>query len=164
MVRHGGLAQTKHPSEYPGRFKAIIVNSYSKESAMTEMAEPIKGIRYVWPLLFVLAFLGLFFAEVVSSYYLAENPWQKLLLTVKSIYWSFYSSVHFLSPWLYIGVPAIFILEMVMPVQRGLRLIGASTRVDLFYTVFMIPFYGVTVPLFIVFYARYMNNIFGSLT
>lgn len=127
---------------------------------MPQIAVPVTGFRYVWPLLLALAFLGLFFAEVVSSYFLAENPWQVLVLTVKRIYWSFYDSVLFISPWFYIGVPILFILEIVRPVQHGIRLIGSSTRVDIFYTVIMIPFYGVTVPLFYSFLRQIYEQYF----
>lgn len=136
------------------------MDSFSKESAMNQMEKPIRGFHYVWPLLLVLAFLGLFFAEVVSSYFLADNPGQALVLTVKRIYWSFYNSVLFISPWFYIGVPVLFVLERIMPVQRGIRLIGSNTRVDIFYTVIMIPFYGVTVPLFYSFLRQIYEQYF----
>lgn len=127
---------------------------------MTQVEKPVRGFRYVWPLLLVLAFLSLFFTEVVLSYFLAGDPWQELVLTIKHIYWSFYRSVLFISPWFYIGVPVAFILETVIPVQREIRLLGSNTRVDIFYTIVMIPFYGVTVPLFYSFlrqiYERYL--------
>ena len=114
----------------------------------------------MWPLLLVLAFLSLFFTEVVSPYFLAEDPWQMLVLTIKHIYWSFYNSVLFVRPWFYIGVPILFILEVVLPVQRGIRLLGSSTRVDIFYTIATIPFYGVTVPLFFSFLRQIYDKYF----
>ena len=143
-----------------GNSTDINMHSSSKESAVTQVITPVRGFRYVWPLLLVLAFLSLFFAEVVSSYFLVDDPWQMLVLTIKHIYWSFYETVLFVSPWFYIGVPVLFILEIVMPVQRGIRLLGSSTRVDIFYTIAMIPFYGLTVPLFYSFLRQIYEQYF----
>ena len=136
------------------------MHSSSKETAMIKIEAPVIGFRYVWPLLLVLAILSLFFAEAVSPFFLADDPWQMLVLTIKHIYWSFYNSALFISPWFYIGVPILFILEMVIPVQRGLRLLGSNTRVDIFYTVAMIPFYGITAPLFFSFLRQIYEQYF----
>ncbi len=57
----------------PDNSTGINVHSSSKESTETQVVTSVRGFRYVWPLLLVLAFLSLFFAEVVSSYFLAAD-------------------------------------------------------------------------------------------
>ena len=131
----------------------------SDKSAVAYVATPVTGFRYVWPFLLVMALMAMFFVDAVSFYVAADDPWQKLLLTIKRIYWSFWNSVFF-SPWFYLGVPACFILEKLMPVQRGVRLVGSNTRVDFLYLLVMIPFYAVTVPFFFSFLRQIYEQYF----
>ena len=77
---------------------------------MTQVEASSGGFRYVWPLLFVLLFLSVFIFEAVSVYFLADDPWQRLLLTIKRCYWSFWKSV-LISPWFYLGVPVQILVD-----------------------------------------------------
>ena len=77
--------------------------------------------------------------EDLKFYISADDPWQKLVLTIKRVYWSFWNSVLF-SPWFYLGVPVCFIMEKVWPVQRGVPLVGTNARVDFLYLRVIIPF------------------------
>ena len=132
---------------------------FSNDSAMTRAEATTGGFRYVWPILFILAFTSIFIFEALSVYFLADDPWQRLLLTIKRCYWSFWKSV-LVSPWFYLGVPVLFIVERAWPAQRGTKSLGPNTRLDFFYTLAMIPFYGVTVPLFYSFLRRIYEQLF----
>jgi sterol desaturase/sphingolipid hydroxylase (fatty acid hydroxylase superfamily) len=122
--------------------------------------EAVTGLRYVWPFLVVVALLSLFFIDLASSYMTADEPLQELLMTIKRIYWSFYNSLTLLPPLLYIGVPLLFILELIRPAKQGSQLFGSNTREDLLYTVALIPFYGVTAPLFFAFLHQIYDQYF----
>jgi sterol desaturase/sphingolipid hydroxylase (fatty acid hydroxylase superfamily) len=135
------------------------VRNFSDETAMTQVEASPGGFRYVWPLLFVLLFLSVFIFEAVSVYFLADDPWQRLLLTIKRCYWSFWQSV-LISPWFYLGVPILFIIEWAWPAQRGAQSFGTNTRLDFFYTLAMIPFYAVTAPLFYTFLRQIYEQLF----
>jgi len=131
----------------------------SDKSSITYVETPLTGFRYVWPLLLVLVFISVFFLDAVSFYISADDPWQKMVLTIKRVYWSFGNSILF-SPWFYLGIPVCFMLEKIWPVQRGLPLIGSGTRVDLLYMLAMIPFYGVTAPFFFHFLRQISEKFF----
>lgn len=107
----------------------------------------LTGIRYIWPLLIVIIFMGIFTIDSASVFLQAENPWQKLILAIRYVYSYVLGSI-VLSPWFYLGVPSLLVVERIWPVQRNQKSLGANTRIDLFYTIIMIPFYGLIAPLF----------------
>jgi len=113
----------------------------------TSWFRTVNGFAYAWPLLLVACFVALFLFDWLSQLLSLNDVSGALLLYIKRVYWSFYESLLF-SPWFYVGVPAIFVLQLALPVQRNAPAFGASTRLDLFYTLSFIPFLALVAPAF----------------
>ncbi|SFG80526.1 sterol desaturase family protein [Neptunomonas qingdaonensis] len=120
----------------------------------------LTGWRYIWPLLLIMVLLGFCLFKAMWPFFVADNPWQDILYSLKRVYWSFWQSALF-SPWFYIGVPLLLIMQVLWPVQRNVKNLGSSLRMDFLYLLIMIPFYAITVPLFFSFLGEVYEQYFS---
>jgi sterol desaturase/sphingolipid hydroxylase (fatty acid hydroxylase superfamily) len=125
-----------------------------------QATQHLTGWRYIWPLVLMLALLGFCLVKALWPFLVADNPWQEALFSLKQVYWSFWKSV-LISPWFYIGAPILLAMQVLWPVQKNVKHLGAALRVDFLYLLHMIPFYAITAPLFFSFLSQIYEQYFS---
>ena len=84
-------------------------------------------------------------------------PIDAALRLVKEIYW--YDLRHFVnSPVMLFGFPALFVLQLLAPVERGQKLFGPGTRADIVWTVASFAFVATLLPAYLV----YLRGLYES--
>jgi hypothetical protein len=80
----------------------------------------LTGWRYIWPLMVIMVLLGFCLGKTLWPFFVAENPYQEVLLTFKQVYWSFWKSI-LISHWFYIGAPILLLMQLLWPVQKNVK-------------------------------------------
>ncbi len=109
----------------------------------------------------VFALVVLFLVALGHQIWAAPAPLDAAIRLAKEIYW--YNLRHFVnSPVMLIGLPAVFVLQLVAPAERGQRLFGPGTRADILWTLASFAFVATALPAYLAFLRTLYEDWIGA--
>lgn len=103
--------------------------------------------------LIILAFVAYSLVNMNEIINTAQSP----LILVKRIYWHINRNM-IEQPLYYVGMPVVFLLQWIWPVDPKQKQLSAATRVDILFTLSMIGFYVLITPAYVQFLKGFSFN------
>jgi len=107
----------------------------------------VRSFLYVWPVLVMLCLGAVFFVHTMGVIFTADDIGTPILTALHLVYEKFNYKI-FTNPFFLIGIPLIFWLQTVIPVEKEQSNFCSSTRVDFLFTLLMLIFYALISPTF----------------